>query len=204
MNRRPKGPLARQPLIAAAILGALGLVALILFATVVDPHLAVIASAILFAGASFAVGGVIGFLFGVPRTLTSDAGPDERAASRIRPNTNLEQVSDWLTKLLIGATLVELRNIPSGAARLFEAMAPALGAEDVSAAFAGGLVVYFAALGFLAGWLITRLSLGKAMRQADMFESLISEAKEARMRGEHPPSRELLDKAAELLYGIRT
>lgn len=158
-----------------------------------------IASAILFAGASFAVGGVIGFLFGVPRTLTSDVGPDERAASRIRPNTNLEQVSDWLTKLLIGATLVELVNIPSGAARLFEAMAPALGAEDVSAAFAGGLVAYFAALGFLAGWLVTRLYLGKAMRQADMFESLISETKEARERGEHQASRELLDKAAELL-----
>jgi len=32
--------------------------------------------------------------------------------TRYQENTNLTQISDWLTKILIGASLVELKEIP--------------------------------------------------------------------------------------------
>ncbi len=60
------------------------------------------------AGASMLGGGLFGFLFGIPRSL--QAQKDEVAASGREPaaekpsgygpNTNLEQISDWLTKIL--------------------------------------------------------------------------------------------------------
>ncbi|MEX0755740.1 MAG: hypothetical protein WD556_11590 [Actinomycetota bacterium] len=129
----------------------------------------VFASAVLFALAAAASGAFFGFLFGVPRTLAStESGPAEMGASGVRANTNLEQVSDWLTKILIGATITQLGNFPSAAAKLFNAMAPALGSDaGDAAAFAGSIVIYFAVFGFLTGWLVTRLFLGQAMRNAD-------------------------------------
>jgi hypothetical protein len=42
-------------------------------------------------------------------------------------NTNLEQVSDWLTKILIGAGLAELTSIPGGLDQCGGYVAPALG-----------------------------------------------------------------------------
>src|ERR1700743_738960 len=61
----------------------------------------------LVAGASWGVGSVLGFLFGVPRLRTSTgAQPPVGDRSQFTPNTNLEQISDWLTKIIVGATLV--------------------------------------------------------------------------------------------------
>jgi tetratricopeptide (TPR) repeat protein len=65
------------------------------------------------------VGGLLGFIFGIPRSLTGDQpatgpGPGNAtdAAAHSRPNTNLEQISDWLTKILVGAGLTTLTFLP--------------------------------------------------------------------------------------------
>lgn len=132
----------------------------------------------------------MGFLFGVPRTLTSarrdDRSLQDQPGSDIRANTNLEQVSDWLTALLIGATLVQLGEVPPAAARLFASLAPALGDTGSSASFAGGIVIYFVVLGFLMGWLNTRLYLGIAMQNADHAAAgeLLWRAKVAESKGD--------------------
>jgi hypothetical protein len=56
--------------------------------------------------AAFAAGGVLGFLFGIPRVRTvADTGG--AAASPINSNTNLEQVSDWVTKIVVGLGLTQ-------------------------------------------------------------------------------------------------
>ena len=39
---------------------------------------------------------------------------ERRLEIAYRPNTNLEQISDWLTKLLVGACLVQLSAIRTG------------------------------------------------------------------------------------------
>jgi hypothetical protein len=73
---------------------------------------------ILVAGTFLLLGAIIGLLFGIPRALqqekvigdsagsgTSSAGSG--TASGYRPNTNLEQISDWLTKILVGVGLTQ-------------------------------------------------------------------------------------------------
>lgn len=49
-----------------------------------------------------AVGALGGFLFGVPKLVP---GGEDRADGKVVyvPNSNLEQVSDWLTKIIIGS-----------------------------------------------------------------------------------------------------
>jgi hypothetical protein len=124
-----------------------------------DGFVTVVASAFAFALASGATGSLGGFIFGVPRpqaggrTETDAGGLPADGNTKIIPNTNIEHISDWLTKVIIGATLVQLTNIPSAAARLFAAMAPALGGGDSGAAFAGGIVIYFAVTALLLEWL---------------------------------------------------
>jgi hypothetical protein len=180
--------------VASAVIG---IVSLILLSVAITPHLGVLASAFLFAIASIAAGALIGFLFGVPRSVSSDGGEESAPGSlisHIRANTNLEQVSDWLTKILIGATLVQLGKIPSTASRLFGAMAPALGDTSSSAAFAGGIVIYFGVLGFLTGWLATRLYLGEAMRNADVTAK-VAAATVAKKAGKNELANELMASA---------
>ena len=46
-------------------------------------------------------GGAIGFLFGIPKILQLENPAATVTAYRQQPNTNLEQISDWLTKLLL-------------------------------------------------------------------------------------------------------
>src|SRR5271166_176498 len=57
---------------------------------------------------------ILGLVFGVPRARSEFiAGATERYAA----NSNLEQISDWLTKLLVGAGLVQLTSVPGRRSR---------------------------------------------------------------------------------------
>src|SRR5258705_1803102 len=68
------------------------------------------------AGASLAGGAALGFLFGLPRSQKFryikredfDATTREHGYS---DNTNLEEVSDWLTKIIVGLSLIKLNVI---------------------------------------------------------------------------------------------
>jgi tetratricopeptide (TPR) repeat protein len=61
------------------------------------------------AGASFVLGFSVGFLFGVPRTVElNDSDSNKNLQTRIQANTNLEQISDWLTKILVGVGLTQI------------------------------------------------------------------------------------------------
>ena len=86
------------------------------------------AIALLWSLGFLAAGFVVGFLFGVPRVLddASSSGQTESAPKpqadgnrlqRLAVNTNLTQISDWLTKIFVGVGLVELREIPEHVAR---------------------------------------------------------------------------------------
>jgi hypothetical protein len=105
--------------------------------------------------ATAAIASLGGFLFGLPRP-----NPDSGGATR--PNNNLEQVSDWLTKLLLGAGLVQLGHIGRGLGKLINGLASALSSSVVepvppaaAKALAGSLIGFNAALGFLFGYVIT-------------------------------------------------
>jgi hypothetical protein len=134
--------------------------------------------AALLAGGSLLTGGLLGFLFGVPRsqkpeqTSVNEGSKSSDAdgappSNRYRPNTNLEEVSDWLTKILVGVGLTQLVKAPQEL-RLFGAyFGPALGGGDVGAPFAICVLLYFSVAGFLSAYLWTRLYLGGALSDAD-------------------------------------
>jgi hypothetical protein len=55
----------------------------------------------------------IGFLFGIPRAqkIKPPDGNTDASSNGYNENTNLEEISDWLTKIILGLTLVELKPI---------------------------------------------------------------------------------------------
>jgi hypothetical protein len=129
---------------------------------------------VLTSGAALMVGALLGFLFGIPRTLQGERPPDvleDRGeggrAPEYRVNTNLEQISDWLTKILVGVGLVQLSSIIDALGRLADHLGPALGDDTTGPAFALALVVYFAVSGFLVAYLWTRLNLTGAFARAE-------------------------------------
>src|SRR5215831_16764829 len=61
-------------------------------------------------------GGAFGFLFGIPKILQSDRLPEGSTNSTVigyrqQVNTNLTEISDWLTKIIVGLSLISLSNI---------------------------------------------------------------------------------------------
>jgi hypothetical protein len=136
-------------------------------------------TALLWALACFGVGALIGFLFGIPRVLqdgptspsappaAGGVGPPANGASPydLRVNTNLEQISDWLTKIIVGLGLVQLAKAPGHLSHASDFIAFGLGTG--TKIFAGGIIVYFSILGFMGGYLITRLYIAGAFSRAD-------------------------------------
>ncbi|WP_405617916.1 hypothetical protein [Streptomyces sp. NBC_00076] len=161
-------PVSRRMGVVAGVLAGSGLLSLVFYAAGCAQPLSVLGAGVLVTGAVAAAGAALGFLFGVPRALAAEPSP---YAPEIRPayiaNTNLEQVSDWLTKLLIGAGLTQLGSLAAWFKRFCATLAPALGDRPDSTVFAGALVAEFLVLGFLSGWLSTRLLLAPALSEAD-------------------------------------
>jgi hypothetical protein len=140
------------------------------------------------AAALAVVGVLLGFLFGIPRTLQSDAPvegaaivegtaaptgaapavPAPTQALVYRINSNLEQISDWLTKTLVGLGLTQLTTAPDRLREMGAYFAPALGgAAEVAERVAVVAIIYFLVCGFLFGYLWTRLFLASAFKWAD-------------------------------------
>lgn len=160
------------------------------------------------AAASMLVGGFVGFIFGVPKLAPS--GVSEGRTSPYRPvvaNTNLEQISDWLTKILVGVGLTQFATIGRTAQDLFDALAPSFGDSVASGkTFSGGLVIFSVTFGFVTGWLYSRLRLGEEMARADqrvqvaaMFER---QADRAEKDGDSGTADELRSRAGEVLRGL--
>ena len=113
---------------------------------------------VLVAGGSFFLGGLLGFLFGIPKMISQPAGGDNtaRTSQQYRANTNLEDISDWLTKIVIGVGLVELSAVPSLLDMYAKMIAPALGEVPSSGAVAIAIFLYYSLVGFLIVYLATR------------------------------------------------
>ncbi len=130
---------------------------------------------ILFAGGVFAVGALFGFLFGFPAAAPGTSapqagGPTPSEAQRRQTvqaasgtvalpptNTNLHEISDWLTKIIVGAGLVELTKLPAEVKKLAEFMAYYTDpdAKPAPLAVALAILAYFSACGVLFGYVWT-------------------------------------------------
>jgi hypothetical protein len=142
-------------------------------------------TSLLWSLAWFAIGFLLGFLFGIPKAVQRDAGnagvtktapgtssasdgPTAAAPYQLRVNTNLEEISDWLTKILVGATLTQLVKIPGLAAGAASYIARGLSEPQNSAqAFAAAIVLFFPTIGFFAGYVLTRMFFSGAFVRSD-------------------------------------
>lgn len=194
-----------------------GVISVIVYATHAggkEGFLAMVSVGVLLAGASAFVGGALGFLFGIPRTLQQEgespsadansAGAEAGATARridYRVNTNLEQISDWLTKILVGVSLTQIAEIRDGLVSLTTFAAQGLGSQSHSQVFAFALLSYSAVLGFLFGYLWTRLFLAGALRVADQaaIGTLVAEVQKVTKKAETTERKlEELKKQSEL------
>jgi hypothetical protein len=137
--------------------------------------------------ACFAAGSIVGFLFGIPRILQREppqggAGAEtagaasndgQRTAYVLRVNTNLEQISDWLTKILVGVGLIQLQSLPERVNALAQVIARSMGAGDAQIGLACALIIYFVIGGFASGYMLTRLYLQSAFARADQSSQLV-------------------------------
>ncbi len=182
-----RGEYALMALIAGAICGWGVILA---FALATQAKLSVFGVGSMVAASSMLAGAFFGFLFGVPRTLqkTEDTdtpptpAPDHKQ-SPYRPNTNLEQISDWLTKILVGAGLTQIGALRQWLRDIGVNLAPGFGNLESARAFAIVTVLAYLLNGFLIGYLWTRLYLAGALQEADV-ESLAREIKEIRQQSD--------------------
>jgi len=110
----------------------------------------------------------------VPTTPAIDVASASAAVS-LGPPSNLEQVADWVTKLLLGGGLTQMQQIPPLVWRWSRWVALGILGDEAKTgkiteqvilshqAFAAGLLLYGFVLGFFGGFLITKLQLGRAI-----------------------------------------
>jgi hypothetical protein len=148
--------------------------------------LTTVSVALMVALACLMVGGALGFLFGIPRAERADLPEGEgRSAMRFRANTNLEDISDWLTKILVGVGLIQLGQLSEPLGRLVTAVAAGIGGDPPSPSFALALLLYFTLVGFLAGYLLTRLYLPRAFTTAELLDLVTRRAEDTVERRLH-------------------
>ena len=85
-------------------------------------------------------------------------------------NTNLEQISDWLTKIIVGVSLVNSEKIGHAMVRASGQMDMSFGGDTMQS-LALAMLTYFSVIGLLGGYLLTRLYLQRAFEaigSADM------------------------------------
>ena len=133
--------------------------------------LKVIGVGLFITGAGVAVGSMFGFLFGVPRSNVDLLGPDGVPNSGDEPsyvpNTNLETISDWFTKLVIGAGLVQLKEIVPWIGQMGATAGAAMTSpEEPLTVIATALLVHSVLMGFFQGFLVAYLYLPKAFAAA--------------------------------------
>jgi hypothetical protein len=114
----------------------------------------------------FFSGGLLGFLFGIPRTLQGSAQTGEQTS--FQANTNLEQISDWLTKILVGVGLTQINQLPSVFENIAVKIAPEFGGSTAGGAFSISILIFFSVDGFFIGYLWTRTHFAPALQYSDL------------------------------------
>lgn len=178
----------------STVLAVFGLGAILIFSASVGQNFVAAARLLailsLIAGSSFSVGAISGFIFGVPKVLqsgetaagTGNAQPGDGKLKQI-PNTNLEQISDWLTKIIVGVGLTQMKEIGAGFDSLTLSLAQTFVTTkpETSAPFVGTIVILFLIVGFLISYLWTRLFLADI--QANNIEQKVSQMMEGADKG---------------------
>jgi hypothetical protein len=137
--------------------------------------LAILACGLLLALAAALVGALIGLTFGIPKTVKVEAPPGGAAAvadgtkkrhNDYSSNSNFEEISDWLTKILVGAGLVQIGAIP-GAIDGFASRIGESGILGPAGMIVGpSIVIAYSIAGFGMAYLWARIYMGRELEEA--------------------------------------
>ncbi len=121
------------------------------------------------AGSAALLGILFGFVFCYPRIKRAQAAAEPQGNVAVEDNSSLADISDWLTKIIVGVGLVELNKIPPALAALSRFFAPGLQTGPVAPGstgqvFALALLLYFFPLGFMFGFIWTRFYYQEALK----------------------------------------
>jgi hypothetical protein len=145
----------------------------------------------LFAAASTISGWLLGLLFGIPRSLAranvpaaagtggtgGAAGAPSAAGPSSRVNTNLEDISDWLTKTIVGVGLTQLFYVPHYLWHAAGQLKAGFDWDPHGQLLALSLFFYFVPGGFWLGYVSTRTILTQLLESVDrVFEEVLNTA----------------------------
>jgi len=124
--------------------------------------------------ASCVCGLLIGFLFGVPK-FNKKYNPYEGydIKHKYDSNTNLEEISDWLSKIIVGVTLTQITKIPGALMTIPTYVLKNNHCKfscDYAAPIIIGALIYFWIAGFFIGFFYAKLWLAKLMKNEDELE----------------------------------
>ncbi|HEU5350980.1 MAG TPA: hypothetical protein VFU55_05245 [Terracidiphilus sp.] len=218
---------ARGFLIGMWLLAAIGSLLILLYSLRFQGSgdvLRIFAVGMLVAGAALLSGYLLGFVFAVPRLGDRQGKAAAAGQGGVQPsafvvqsnplyNGNLVEISDWLTKILVGVGLVELKSIAGNLGKLSYYLAPALQpapctanalcADPLISGQAAGLaiILFYFALGFLLGWIWTTVyllrDLTKGLEKRNRTLDLIAKAEGALANGRFDEALNYANQAIE-------
>ncbi|WP_156341295.1 hypothetical protein [Pseudanabaena sp. 'Roaring Creek'] len=124
------------------------------------------------AGASLTAGGLLGFLFGIPRSESIKTQSNESNESVNQPsakygdNDSLEQISDWLTKILLGAGLAQISSISEVLTNLSNRIDSIISGSSLGL-FGVLIFIIYVISGFAGGYLWSRFSIRTELSRRD-------------------------------------
>jgi hypothetical protein len=128
---------------------------------------------LLWSGACLFAGALIGFLFGIPKTTYDPKSASNTVEIQQKVNTNLEDISDWMTKIFVGLGLSQIAKIPPRLQLAAGYIAYTWGNAAADRAFGYALMLYFSVVGFLGCYLLTRTFLQPLFKEIDSGGSKI-------------------------------
>lgn len=145
--------------IIPGVLLILGFVLLVIFSLSSESWTMVLSTISMVMLASFSVGALIGFIFGIPRTL------QDNKTEGIVSNSNLEQLSDWLTKIIVGVGLVESKEVFSIVSALAEKLSSGFYNSSVGYTIVACTLIFYFFGGFFISYLWSRILLERIFQE---------------------------------------
>lgn len=159
------------------LLLSLGFVLIIIYSILSVPHWTIVLSVIsMVMLASFSVGALVGFIFGIPRTLQED----DKAG--VKSNSNLEQLSDWLTKIIVGVGLVEFKEIFGLVNTISTDLSQGLTSSPTGYTIISSTLIFYFFGGFFISYIWSRIYLEKIFKinLAEETESRIADLEQTK------------------------
>lgn len=174
-------------------------VMLIVSSLMIGASLSFLGVALTTAFATYAVGLALGLFFGLPSLVAKVAD----GSSSSPDSTSLEQIADWLVKIVVGVTLTRFDHfsgmLENAAAQVSAAMACRPSGAPCPAPVAGTIMACFSIMGFLTAYLwMRRYFIGELRRGRDEAERrLLDQAAKTGDLQEAPSRRAALPRPNE-------